>query len=163
MVTIVSLHHCFTGNPGRQVNGIMTKGNSSYKNIMSLLNITPLDIYFTCLQLKKSRSDADERRRKSLLPWSRKARAKSRDRVNFDPDDSSMSSSRSSLTTWEVPLSSNLCRVVLSDGSTAVVHTRPNQTVRHMISRLLDKRALSYSDFQVVHSYPNKVNIVHIV
>lgn len=108
-------------------------------------------------QLKKSRSDADERQRKSLLPWSRKTRAKSRDRVSLDRDDSSISSSRSSLTTWDVPLSSGLCRVILPDGSTAVVHTRPNQTVRYLISRLLDKRALAYNDFQVVHNYLNKV------
>ncbi|CAB0011575.1 unnamed protein product, partial [Nesidiocoris tenuis] len=107
-------------------------------------------------KLKKSRSDADERQRKSLLPWSRKTRAKSRDRVSLDRDDSSISSSRSSLTTWDVPLSSGLCRVILPDGSTAVVHTRPNQTVRYLISRLLDKRALAYNDFQVVHNYLNK-------
>ncbi|XP_014249405.1 regulator of G-protein signaling loco isoform X2 [Cimex lectularius] len=108
-------------------------------------------------KLKKSRSDADDRRRKSLLPWTRKARAKSRDRGNsYEQDNSSVSSSRSSLTTWDVPLSTGLCRVVLPDGSTAVVHTRPNHTVRHLITRLLDKRALCYSDFHIINSYLNK-------
>ncbi|KAF6216900.1 hypothetical protein GE061_001250 [Apolygus lucorum] len=107
-------------------------------------------------KLKKSRSDADERRRKSLLPWSRKTRAKSRDRVSFDHDDSSVGSSRSSLTAWDVPLSSGMCRVLFPDGSTAVVPTGTKQSVRHLISRLLDRRALSYSDFQVIHSYLNR-------
>ncbi|XP_014275009.1 regulator of G-protein signaling loco isoform X2 [Halyomorpha halys] len=109
-------------------------------------------------KLKKSRSDADERRRKSLLPWTKKTRTKSRDRFGgvLDHDNSSVSSSRSSLTTWDLSLSSGLCRVILPDGSTAVIHTRPDQTVRDTVSRLLLKRSLSYNDFQVFHSYTNK-------
>ena len=103
-----------------------------------------------------------------MVPWARKTRAKSRDRGGTDAsdvheqDNTSVSSSRSSLTAWDVPLSAGLCRVVLPDGSTAVVHTRPNHSVRHLISRLLDKRALVYTDFQVFLSYINKVKFVLI-
>ncbi|KAL1130053.1 hypothetical protein AAG570_012996, partial [Ranatra chinensis] len=44
-------------------------------------------LFSFCLQLKKSRSDAEERRRKSLLPWARKTRAKSRDKGGTDASD----------------------------------------------------------------------------
>ncbi|RZF36390.1 hypothetical protein LSTR_LSTR002986 [Laodelphax striatellus] len=114
-------------------------------------------------KLKKSRSDAEERlRRKSLLPWSRKSRCKSRDREQqqqqqqqraaavADDAESSMSSSRSSLASWDVALNSCLCRVVLPGGATTVVQIRPPpQTIRHLVQRLLEKRALGYTHFQV--------------
>jgi len=105
-------------------------------------------------KLKKSRSDAEERRRKSLLPWSRKARCKSRDRDRSDAE--SVSSSRSSLASWDLPLSAALCRVVLPDGATAVVQIRPPQTVGQLVVRLLDKRGLRYNSFQVYLGHSNK-------
>lgn len=97
-----------------------------------------------------------------MLPWTRKARAKSRDRYGgtYDHDNSSVSSSRSSLTTWDLSLSSGLCRIVLPDGSTAVIHTRADQTVRDVIMHLLKKRSLCYNDFQVFHNYTNKVSFL---
>uniref|UniRef100_A0A1B6DR03 Regulator of G-protein signaling loco n=1 Tax=Clastoptera arizonana TaxID=38151 RepID=A0A1B6DR03_9HEMI len=108
-------------------------------------------------KLKKSRSDAEDRRRKTLLPWSRKSRCKSRDHSASNQDDSeSVCSSRSSLASWDLT-SSSLCRVILPDGATAVVQIKPPQTVRQLILRLLEKRALRYTNFQVLISGLNKV------
>lgn len=128
--------------------------------IMGIFIIT--NSIYIFLQLKKSRSDAEDRRRKSLLPWSRKSRCKSRDRsVASSHDDSeSVCSSRSSLASWDLALSTALCRVVLPDGATAVVQIRPPQTIRQLILRLLDKRALRYTHFQVFLSHSNKVIII---
>uniref|UniRef100_A0A8D8Q0L3 Regulator of G-protein signaling loco n=2 Tax=Cacopsylla melanoneura TaxID=428564 RepID=A0A8D8Q0L3_9HEMI len=114
-------------------------------------------------QLKKSRSDVDERRRKSLLPWTR---SKSRDRSLGDGhasdslsargdsfsgrgDSLSLSSSRSSLASWDVTMSQALCRVALPDQSTAVVQIKPDQSIREVVMAILEKRALAYNSFQV--------------
>ncbi|XP_039283036.1 regulator of G-protein signaling loco [Nilaparvata lugens] len=122
-------------------------------------------------KLKKSRSDAEERsRRKSFKPWSRKSRCKSRDRVagaatatgdDVDAESSvslsSRRSSRSSLASWDLALNSgSLCRVVLPDGATTVVQIRPPQTVRQLVQRLLEKRALGYAHFQVFLAHSDK-------
>ncbi|XP_071448992.1 regulator of G-protein signaling loco isoform X2 [Hetaerina americana] len=172
-------------------------------------------------QLKKSRSDAEERRRKSLLPWHRKNRSKSKDRGETDyqkmraaaavaaallpnshtgADDASSSrsdlaSSRSSLASSDLALIQRgalarqsltssewsadragseggvsgtavgasapcpLCRVILPDGATTVVNTGASrsvlqpppskQTVRDLVNRLLEKRGLKYTAFEV--------------
>lgn len=73
-------------------------------------------------KLKKSLSNAEDRRRKSLLPWHRKTRCKSKDRnedkvdvdalrtmpiaVNIEYPDNDTYSSRSSLTTFDAAISS---------------------------------------------------------
>jgi Raf-like Ras-binding domain. len=134
------------------------------------------------LQLKKSRSDAEDRHRKSLLPWHRKNRSKSKDRgeseyskqrvleQKCDTEDtvsvrSDVTSSRSSLASWDLALrgsfsrqsvtsgegesSCTLCRVILPDGATTVVQTRSSESVRDLVLRLLDKRGLRYSAFEV--------------
>ncbi|KAG8236670.1 hypothetical protein J437_LFUL014398 [Ladona fulva] len=166
-------------------------------------------------KLKKSRSDAEERRRKSLLPWHRKNRSKSKDRGETDyqkmraaaavvaaaqallpnarGDDASSSrsdlaSSRSSLASSDLALIQRgalarqsltssewsaervgsegpsaacpLCRVILPDGATTVVNTDTSrsssnqqqssrQTIRDLVTRLLEKRGLKYSAFEV--------------
>ena len=133
-------------------------------------------------QLKKSRSDAEDRRRKSLLPWHRKNRSKSKDRgeseynklrmlqQKHDAEDtvsvrSDVTSSRSSLASWDLALRGSfsrqsvtsgegescctLCRVILPDGATTVVQTRNSETIRDLVLRLLDKRGLHYSAFDV--------------
>lgn len=123
-------------------------------------------MYF-CFQLKKSRSDADDRRRKSLLPWSRsRSRCKSRDRSisvagssEQDKDTVSTGSSRWSLASWDLALSSTLCRVVLPDDATAVVQIKPDQTIRQMVTKLLEKRALNYNCFQVFVGQSTKVRV----
>nr|CAD7419505.1 unnamed protein product [Timema poppensis] len=42
-----------------------------------------------------------------------------------------------------------LCRVFLPDGATTVVQTKPHETVRDLVIRLLDKRGLHFSAFEV--------------
>ncbi|XP_044736099.1 regulator of G-protein signaling loco [Chrysoperla carnea] len=143
-------------------------------------------------KLKKSLSNAEDRRRKSLLPWHRKNRSKSKDRGEMEychpnittrnmsqmqsndslqskPDSSEqndMYNSRTSLTSWDVTDDSKsiggnssvnnyginrnaFCRVILTDGATTVVQIRACETIREMINRLLDKRGLSYQNFEV--------------
>ncbi|XP_055378181.1 regulator of G-protein signaling loco isoform X3 [Condylostylus longicornis] len=153
-------------------------------------------------KLKKSASNAEDRRRKSLLPWHRKVRCKSRDRTNNNNDNgvadnnseinplsksqsssgntlklphtnstSDIHSSRSSLSSFDANtcLTSNpntafnsgseeskrnFCRVIFSDGAATVTLTRPDQTVRQLIERLLEKRGFKYQFFDVILS-PN--------
>ncbi|KAL0269753.1 UNVERIFIED_CONTAM: hypothetical protein PYX00_007383 [Menopon gallinae] len=134
-------------------------------------------------KLKKSRSDADDCRRKSLLPWHKKNRSKSKDRGESEYKLSTMeqkrenedvisvkseiTSSRSSLASWDLALRGSfsrqsitsgdaserencmLCRVILSDGATTVVQVRQNESIRELIHRLLEKRGLHYSSFEV--------------
>ncbi|XP_008554044.1 regulator of G-protein signaling loco isoform X1 [Microplitis demolitor] len=168
------------------------------------------------VKLKKSHSDAEDRRRKSILPWNRKNRSKSKDRgeseynkiptrvepmyksfssikrdndgnntsnnnnnnnnsnYNNNDDNISISSSRSSLASWDLALRQSfskhsvasydgqndkkdvhskctgLCRVILPDGSTTVVPTSQTETIKDVITRLLDKRALKYLNYDVL-------------
>ncbi|XP_076062150.1 regulator of G protein signaling family member locomotion defects isoform X7 [Oratosquilla oratoria] len=149
------------------------------------------------IKLKKSKSDADERRRKSLLPWHRKDRSKSKDRGEAEyrrrknllsrgtnnSDSSSIRSdvtgsrtslnssdlalvtrhavSRESLTSGEIGSLSgsegyNLCRVMLPDLSNSVVAVRPGEAVRTLLTRLLDRRGLNYSTYDVFYHKGDK-------
>ncbi|XP_055847264.1 regulator of G-protein signaling loco isoform X4 [Episyrphus balteatus] len=150
-------------------------------------------------KLKKSASNAEDRRRKSLLPWHRKTRCKSRDRDELDNDHgnskssnnrtgkyqqstgnslkitnttnstSDIHSSRSSLSSFDTlpqcTLTNNtsddikaccLCRVILCDGATTIVQTKPDETVRQLVERLLEKRGISYQLFEVILNSTNK-------
>lgn len=137
-------------------------------------------------KLKKSKSDADERRRKSLLPWHRKDRSRSKDRgeaeyrrrkklgqrntsdsssirsdisesrtsLNSDLANGRRAVSRESLTSGEVgSLSgsegSNRCRVMLPDLSASVVAVRTGETCQSLLNRLLERRGISYSTFDL--------------
>nr|XP_012146955.1 PREDICTED: regulator of G-protein signaling loco isoform X2 [Megachile rotundata] len=146
------------------------------------------------VKLKKSHSDAEDRCRKSILPWNRKNRSKSKDRGeteynktpsrnetiyksfttmkreaegNNNDDSISISSSRSSLASWDLALRQSfhkhsnetrevrakctgLCRVILPDGSTTVVPTSQTESIKDVVTRLLDKRALRYSNYDVL-------------
>ncbi|CAL7938118.1 unnamed protein product [Xylocopa violacea] len=154
------------------------------------------------VKLKKSHSDAEDRCRKSILPWNRKNRSKSKDRGeseynkgpnrnetiyksfttikreaegNNNDDSISISSSRSSLASWDLALRQSfhkhslssyegqsnetkdvrakctgLCRVILPDGSTTVVPTSETESIKDVVTRLLDKRALRYSNYDVL-------------
>ncbi|KAK9498079.1 hypothetical protein O3M35_003961 [Rhynocoris fuscipes] len=128
------------------------KSSSSQLHLNSTVNHT---------KLMKSWSDAEERGRKSLLGWAvRRGWAKSRHDRNDNYSDecgNSVSSSISSLSTWDVTLSSGLTRVGLPDGSTAVVPARTGLTVKHLIKNLLNKRAIDMPDFNVRFSYRNKM------
>ncbi|XP_055908677.1 regulator of G-protein signaling loco isoform X4 [Eupeodes corollae] len=146
--------------------------------------------------LKKSASNAEDRRRKSLLPWHRKTRCKSRDRDESDNQNGNKSSnnragkcqlsgnslkitntrnstgdvhsSRSSLSSFDTlpqcTLTNTsddikaccLCRVILCDGATTIVQTKPDETVRQLVERLLEKRGISYQLFDVILNSTNK-------
>lgn len=137
----------------------------------------------TPVKLKKSLSNAEDRRRKSLLPWHRKTRSKSKDRneeknesrkasttnlvVVSNSDD--LHSSRSSLSSFDAVLSKSydssessenprnlLCRVILADGATTIVQTRSTETVRELVERLLEKRGIAYTCFEVFTSGNSK-------
>ncbi|XP_034489334.1 regulator of G-protein signaling loco isoform X3 [Drosophila innubila] len=139
-------------------------------------------------KLKKSASNAEDRRRKSLLPWHRKTRSKSRDRSELMADlqqtlmpapappppllalltggsvqnsQSDLHSSRSSLSSFDAGAAGpaqgasadsvcSLCRVILTDGATTIVQTRPGETVGQLVERLLEKRNLVYPYYDVV-------------
>ncbi|KAI9582942.1 regulator of G-protein signaling loco-like [Glossina fuscipes] len=126
--------------------------------------------------LKKSASNAEDRRRKSLLPWHRKMRRKSRDlseenvrrqtcknfaltsknqRSTFFND---LHGSRSSLSSYDASMMGSaaslntntpLCRVKLPDGSTTIIQIQVEETVGELVKRILEKRGLKYKTFEV--------------
>ncbi|XP_028044588.1 regulator of G-protein signaling loco isoform X2 [Monomorium pharaonis] len=169
----------------------------------AIIDTEDCDLHLTSspsVKLKKSHSDAEDRCRKSILPWNRKNRSKSKDRGeqeynkapnrsetiyksftvikretegNNNEDSVSISSSRSSLASWDLALRQSfnksvsscdgqtnekkdrskctgLCRVILPDGSTTVVTTSQTETIKDVVTRLLDKRALRYSNYDVL-------------
>lgn len=87
---------------------------------------------------------------------------------------SDVTSSRSSLASWDLALRGSfsrqsvtsgegescctLCRVILPDGATTVVQTRSSESVRDLVLRLLDKRGLHYSAFEVFDGTNVKVS-----
>lgn len=139
----------------------------------------------TMTKLKKSLSNAEDRRRKSLLPWHRKARCKSKDRDeakeamknstsssntlkhNSNHSAGDIHSSRSSLSSFDATISkissfdddtrSSLCRVILSNGATTIVQTKTNETIKELVERLLDKRGICYQAYEAFLSGTNKV------
>ncbi|XP_011149139.1 regulator of G-protein signaling loco isoform X2 [Harpegnathos saltator] len=171
----------------------------------AIVNTEDCDLHLTSspsVKLKKSHSDAEDRCRKSILPWNRKNRSKSKDRGeteynkvpsrsetiyksftaikretegNNNEDSVSISSSRSSLASWDLALRQSfnkhsvsscegqandkkearnkctgLCRVILPDGSTTVVTTSQTDSIKDVVTRLLDKRALRYINYDVL-------------
>lgn len=69
-------------------------------------------------KLKKSASNAEDRRRKSLLPWHRKTRCKSRDR-----DESDNTASKSSTRNGKNQLSGNSLKISNTTNSTSDIHS----------------------------------------
>ncbi|KAL4708027.1 hypothetical protein ACJJTC_014547, partial [Scirpophaga incertulas] len=101
----------------------------------------PRDLF---TQLKKSASNASERRRSggpSLLPW--KLRAPSKDREERPPPTDVVKSSQSSG-------QCSLCRVVLPDGATSVVGVDANVTVGQLVERLMMRRNLPTKGYEVL-------------
>lgn len=43
---------------------------------------------------------------------------------------------------------SSLCRVILSDGATTIVQTKPSESIRELVERLLEKRGISYQAYE---------------
>ncbi|XP_067614525.1 regulator of G-protein signaling loco isoform X2 [Eurosta solidaginis] len=134
----------------------------------------------TTSKLKKSASNAEDRCRKSLLPWHRKTSSSKapRDAAELASENkhstsklallsshslkvaaahnsqSDIHSSRSSLSSFDgLPGASILpgtCRVILTDASTTMVQVRANETVVQLVERLLEKRGLTYQYYDVV-------------
>lgn len=141
------------------------------------------------LKLKKSASNAEEgRRRRSLLPWHRKAnhaRSKSRDRIanenipsnntvlnvksqlpvsdNIWKQTASIYGSKSSLASFEVipesELNFDFCRVKFPDGATTVTQLKANETVAQLVERLFEKRNLNYQFYDVFFPGPPSKSI----
>lgn len=126
-------------------------------------------------KLKKSRSNADDKRRKSLLPWNRKGRSSSKNVLKEQEfKDSSLQratskaclknlyNSKSSLLNFESGTQENeifdqddrtlLCRIVFPDGSTTVAQLN-NETVESFLSRHLEKRGIHFNYFEVFDNF----------
>ncbi|XP_034836136.1 regulator of G-protein signaling loco [Maniola hyperantus] len=108
-------------------------------------------------KLKKSSSNASDRRRSgaSLLPW--KARAASRDRTNSAVSTNSTAEENEAVKSSQIANgqclwsgNSALCRVVLPDGATSVVGVSPDVTVRRLVDRLLQRRNLVCTTYDVI-------------
>lgn len=107
---------------------------------------------------ESDRNQRTNRQRKSLLPWTR-SRGKSRDRTASIENVSSCSGSHTSLASWDLAIPVSLCRVILPEGSSAVINIQQHQTVHYLISKLLEKRAMPYNSFQVISTATDKVII----
>ncbi|XP_073841632.1 regulator of G-protein signaling loco-like isoform X2 [Musca autumnalis] len=136
-------------------------------------------------KLKKSASNAEDRRRKILLPWHRKTRSKSRDRIDGETatDDTKVAGTHNALNTLIMPAGGkmiqsksaetlrsslptslksltsatcSLCRVKFSDEATTIVQIKPHETVGQLVERLLEKRGLRYRIYDVLLKSQNK-------
>lgn len=108
--------------------------------------------------------------RKSLLSWHRRrSRCKSntceklKDSVSRESLNNihhrEIESSRSSLSSFDAVISkvsndedigSSLCRLILSNGVTTIVQVKPNETIRTLVDRLLEKRGMKYNAYDVM-------------
>lgn len=43
---------------------------------------------------------------------------------------------------------SSLCRVILTDGATTIVQTKPSESIRELVERLLEKRGITYHAYE---------------
>ena len=120
-------------------------------------------------RIKKGDKSEEGQRRRSLLPWANKDRSKSKDRASSagatksamsrsEESRASVSSTSSVTNANNASFESNntaenndctLARVILPDKATTVVQTRPGETIRAMVSRLLEKRGLRFTSFDV--------------
>ncbi|CAB3224820.1 unnamed protein product [Arctia plantaginis] len=102
-------------------------------------------------KLKKSASNASERRRSgggSLLPW--KLRAGGRERSNSTQQNDPQPTIDVVKSSQTAPGQCSLCRVVLPDGATSVVGVDPAVSVGRLVERLLQRRNLACSAYDVV-------------
>jgi len=125
----------------------------------------------------------EENRRRSLLPWGNLKGSKDRTKSKERPSSTSEAAdskkhkgnkdSRASLASMDSQIevaqmssydsigddastSCSLARVVLPDKATTVVQTRKGETIRAMVSRLLEKRGLRLTSFDVfATSFPS--------
>ncbi len=109
---------------------------------------------------KKSSSSEDVGRRRSLLPWG-KDRSKSKERPSAEAKKAASESNtkikdagihgveESKKAEENNSSGCTLARVILPDKATTVVQTRSGETIRAMVSRLLEKRGLRLTSFDV--------------
>lgn len=118
------------------------------------------------------------------MPWHRKTRSKSRDRMDIATNDDiqeSIDGSNAALNTILPPsgkltqtksaetlrsslpsslksinTACSLCRVKFCDDATTIVQIKPNETVGQLVERLLEKRGLRYSLYDVIIKSQNK-------
>nr|CAI5854878.1 unnamed protein product [Callosobruchus analis] len=122
-------------------------------------------------KLKKSVSNAEDRRRKSKskdrgeIEYAQKQESTGVENQIRRNGRSEIHSSGSSLTSLDLAISnqtgqnnredssgnghSALCKVNLSNGSTTVVQIRESETIQELVNRLLEKRGLNYSSYEV--------------
>jgi len=97
----------------------------------------------------------DENRRRSLLPWANRGKSKERPlsasgRKGKESRASLASvDSQPELTADEAAVNCTLARVILPDKATTVVQTKKGETIRAMVARLLEKRGLRLTSFDV--------------
>lgn len=56
-----------------------------------------------------------------------------------------------------------LCRVILNNGTTTIVQIRNSETIQQFINRLLEKRGLSYTSFEVFTDKHHKVSCESLI
>lgn len=140
-----------------------------------LLNIAPKPSSVS--KIKKSYSNAEDRRRTSLLPWHRKIRSQSKDRlketllpkkVELKDQNKLLAVSKGSVNdmqmfenayNFDAMLSksctmddrpSNLCRIVLPDGANSISQVR-DEPIRDYVNKILEKRGIMYKNFEVFY------------
>lgn len=132
------------------------------------------------VKIKKSYSNAEDRRKTSLLPWHRKTRSQSKDRLKESKHEikekfftspknsnSDLQGSKNSLIfNFEAMLAKNcdtndgnsfLCRVVLPDGANSISHVK-DESIRDFVNRILEKRGICFQDFEVFYFNSSKVS-----
>lgn len=136
-------------------------------------------------KLKKSYSNVEDKRKKSVLPWQRKksdsgllsetANSDSRKKQVPKNSSSDMHGSKNSLTSFSTIESfkentidpnkvlQNMTKIYFGDDSTTVVEVK-DESIDVFIRKVLEKRGLKYSHFEVLqYSTTNKVNIILLV
>jgi len=62
----------------------------------------------------------------------------------------------------DVSQTGELCRVILPDGATTVVSTVRGETVKQMVAKLLEKRGVQISTFEIYASDKSSVSLISL-
>lgn len=140
----------------------------------------------TMTKLKKSYSNVEDKRKKSVLPWQRKKSDTTSGGTSETASDSRRGSktncytdlhgSKNSLRSFATidsykentvvdpnKVLQNMCKIYFGDGSTTVVEVR-DEPILDFIDKVLEKRGLKYSHYEVLqYSTTNKVSGLLII
>lgn len=150
--------------------GSYKKHKRQFDNYDPLLNLSPNNKNLSSTKIKKSYSNAEDRRRTSLLPWSRKNRSQSKDRLkeptnkkDLKDQNKFLSLSKGSVNDMPTQFDnscnfnamledrpSNLCRIVLPDGANSISQVR-DEPIRSYVNKILEKRGIVYKTFEVFY------------